>query len=213
MKKTAKAKTPAKAEEKKPAEGTVTVVPEAKPIPAELVPATLSPDEKKKLEKLESTIHEKLEDFFDVGNALLAIKNENLFRDTHSDFEAYCKERWEISRSYANKLIGSAERIRLLPEDCPKPENEFQMRPFLKLEPQAFPDKWRSIVKEVGDGKVTSKIVSKTLNLPRTAKTSRVSKRKKKIHKLLDSIQTALKEKNVEDALKVLAALDELLRR
>lgn len=38
--------------------------------------------------------------------------------------------------SYANKLIASAERINPLPESTPKPANEFQIRPCLKLEPE-----------------------------------------------------------------------------
>ncbi len=83
-------------------------------------------------------IDAKLGDFFDVGNAIIEIKTARLYRQTHQNFGEYCRDRFGIGRSYANKLIGSAERNHLLPDDLPKPANDFQIRPFLKLEPGHF---------------------------------------------------------------------------
>jgi hypothetical protein len=207
MKKPAKSKSPPKPEE--------TTKSEAKTVALEVVPATLTGDEKQRLARLETVIHAKLADFFEVGNALLEIKSQELFRDTHSDFEHYCRERWEISRSYANKLIGSAERLHLLPEGLPKPENEFQMRPFLKLEPAEFPGKWKSIIDAAGEKKVTSKFVSTSLNLKNKKRRRRKDKaadQKEEVGQLFESIRAALKEKNVDGAMKELGRLEKLLR-
>jgi hypothetical protein len=156
-----------------------------------------------------------LGDFFEVGSALMEIKINGLFRETHRNFNVYCQERWGFGRSYANKLIGSAERIQLLPQDLPKPANEFQIRPFLKLEPDEFPKKWQTILDAAGAGKVTSRIVEETLQLPKRKRKRRnltTSDRKEKVNELLDSLRAALEEKNVEEAMRELAKLEKLLK-
>lgn len=175
----------------------------------------LTPDEKQQLAKLEQVIDAKLEDFFEVGSAIMEIKSKELYRETHSNFNAYCQDRWGFGRSYANKLIGCAERIRLLPENLPKPANEFQIRPFLKLEPEEFPAKWQAILTAAGQGKVTSRIVEDSLNLPkkrRKRRKAKTSDQREEVNDLLDTMRAALKEKNVDEAMKHLAKLEKLLR-
>jgi hypothetical protein len=175
----------------------------------------LTAEEKQHLAKLEKVIDAKLGDFFEVGSALMEIKINGLFRETHRNFNVYCQERWGFGRSYANKLIGSAERIQLLPQDQPKPANEFQIRPFLKLEPEEFPKKWQTILDAAGAGKVTSKIVEEALHLPKRKRKRRnlkTSDQKEKVNELLDSLRAALNERNVEEAMKELAKLEKLLK-
>jgi hypothetical protein len=112
-------------------------------------------------------------------------------------------------------LIGSAERIQLLPEDLPKPANEFQIRPFLKLEPEEFPKQWQTILDAAGERKVTSKIVEEALQLPNRKRKKRklkISDQKENVDALLDSLRAALEDQNVEDALKELAKLEKLLK-
>ena len=187
---------------------------EAKSTTVELAPP-LTAEEKQRLSKLEKVIDAKLGDFFEVGSALMEIKVNGLFRETHRNFNVYCQERWGFGRSYANKLIGSAERIQLLPQDQPKPANEFQIRPFLKLEPEEFPKKWQTILDAAGAGKVTSKIVEEALHLPKRKRKRRnlkTSDQKEKVNELLDSLRAALNERNVEEAMKELAKLEKLLK-
>jgi hypothetical protein len=124
----------------------------------------LTAKEKPCLAKLEKVIDAKLGDFFEVGSALIEIKRMGLFRETHHNFNLYCPDRWRFGRSYANKLTASAERIQLLPKDLPKPANEFQIRPFLKLETEEFPQEWQTIVDAAGAGKVTARIAEEALN-------------------------------------------------
>ena len=187
---------------------------EAKSTTVELA-TPLTAEEKQRLSRLEKVIDAKLGDFFLVGSALMEIKVNGLFRETHRNFNVYCQERWGFGRSYANKLIGSAERIQLLPENQPKPANEFQIRPFLKLEPEEFPKKWQTIVDAAGAGKVTSRIVEEALNLPkrkRKRQNLKTSDQREKINELLDSLRAALEKKNVEDAMKELVKLEKLLK-
>jgi hypothetical protein len=187
---------------------------EAKSTTVELA-TPLTAEEKQRLAKLEKVIDAKLGDFFQVGSALMEIKINGLFRETHRNFNVYCQERWGFGRSYANKLIGSAERIQLLPENQPKPANEFQIRPFLKLEPEEFPKKWQTIIDAAGAGKVTSRIVEEALNLPkrkRKRRNLRASDQTERVNELLDSLRAALNERNVEEAIKELAKLEKLLK-
>jgi len=102
-----------------------------------------------------------LHTFFDVGSALLTIRDCRLYRTTHLTFENYCRERWGISRSYAWRVIGAAERVKLLPPkpDIPKPSNGLQMRPFFKLRPEQFPKTWQQTIQKAKDGKVTPELV------------------------------------------------------
>jgi hypothetical protein len=99
--------------------------------------------------------------FFDVGRALLTIREGRLYRASHSSFEAYCHDRWGFGRSYASRVIGAAERLNLLPANCGvrRPTNEFQIRPFLKLEPKAFPKAWQEATKRADNGKLTPDLV------------------------------------------------------
>jgi hypothetical protein len=141
-------------------------------------------------------------------------QRKELYREINPNFNLYCHERWGIGRSYANKLIGSAERIKLLPEETPRPANEFQIRPFLKLDPQEFPKKWQEIVETAGEEKVTSKIVEDSLGLgrkKRRRRKARGSDQKKEVNELLASLRAALEKKEVGDALKQLARLEKLL--
>jgi hypothetical protein len=211
MKKADNPKNPAKVEAKEQAG---VLPPEAKPITVEIA-TLLTAEERQRLAKLEKVVDAKLGDFFEVASALMEIKNNGLFRETHCNFHLYCQKRWGFGRSYANKLIGSAERIQLLPPDQTKPANEFTMRPFLKLEPEEFPEKWKAVLKEAGDKRVTSTIVKETLHLPKRKRKRRNAKtadQKDKINALLDSLRTALEKKNVEDAMKELVKLENVLR-
>jgi hypothetical protein len=121
----------------------------------------LTPKEKGQLKKCEDTIRSGMGIFFEVGRALLTIREGRLYRASHSSFEAYCHERWGFGRSYASRVIGAAERLNLLPANCGvrRPTNEFQIRPFLKLEAEAFPKAWQEASKRANNGKLTANLV------------------------------------------------------
>ena len=121
----------------------------------------LKSDERRQLEKCEDILRNDLGTFFEVGKALLTIRDARLYREEFSTFEAYCHQRWAMGRTYAWHLMGAAERVKLLPADTktPRPSNEFQVRPFLKLEPEAFPKAWEQVISQAKDGKITPALV------------------------------------------------------
>jgi hypothetical protein len=139
--------------------------PASPPGPAVLEPITpppaLTPGERRELHECEDILERGLATFFEVGNALLRLRESRLYRATHPTFEQYCHERWNIGRSYASRVIAAAERIKLLPNDTslPKPANEFQVRPFLKLPPKEFPAGWKRAIKNAKGGRITPGVV------------------------------------------------------
>lgn len=170
----------------------------------------------------EGIIGRGLSTFFEVGSALLTIREKRLYRGAHQTFEMYCRERWGIGRSYAWRLIGAAERLNLLPagEGLIRPLNEFQIRPFLKLAPEAFPQAWQNVTERAKDGKVTLSMVQGViceLSSNGTCRTppARKAKRSKPINgvqlgQILALIQEARRNVDKHDSEKVLAALQNI---
>jgi hypothetical protein len=71
--------------------------------------ATLTDIEQNRLQHEEAVIERGLATFVQVGRALAAIRDQRLYRATHGTFEAYCDERWNLSRPRAYELISAAE--------------------------------------------------------------------------------------------------------
>jgi hypothetical protein len=140
------------------------------------------------LKRCEAIIERNLKTFIDVGNALLEIRDNRLYRDTHKTFEAYCHERWGWKRDYVNKQIRAAEVARNLGTMVPKssqvsdfkptsehldtmvskptqvsdfkPTSERQLRPLANLKPAAQRQIWTQAVKESNGRAPTAAIVN-----------------------------------------------------
>jgi len=67
--------------------------------------ADLSQSDENRLMACELTIRSGVKAFCAVGDALCEIRDGKLYRTTHETFEAYCSERWQISKTHANRLI------------------------------------------------------------------------------------------------------------
>lgn len=90
--------------------------------------------------------------FKQAGEALLAIREKRLYRETYSAFDEYCRARWDMSKTQANRLIAAAQTVVSLET----PENaeivsrltEGSVRPLTTLTPET-------------QKKVVAKLVSK----------------------------------------------------
>lgn len=130
--------------------------------------------ERAKLENYETIIEDGLQTCFDVGRALLSIRDERLYRITHKTFEDYCGERWQLSRPRAYQLIESAAVAANLSTNVDKmPTNEAQTRQLAKLPPPEQAEAWQEVVEE-SNGKPTAKDVEAVVN-KRLGKTPAVS--------------------------------------
>ena len=111
---------------------------------------TLTSDEQTELIRLETIIENGRKSFIEVGTALMKIRNEKLYRTTHRNFEEYCREKWSMTRRYANNLIASTKVIENLGTIVPiQPTAESQVRPLTDLPPQSTA---RSLVASRRDG-------------------------------------------------------------
>ncbi len=101
----------------------------------------------------EGVIERGLATFIDVGNALTAIRDGNLYPTTHPTFEAYCADRWGLVRSRAYQMIDAAEVSTIVDaEELPAPPNESVARELAKLkkDPKKVVRAWKATVKAHG---------------------------------------------------------------
>jgi hypothetical protein len=118
------------------------------------------------LDRLEGIITLNLQSFYEVGSALMEIRDRGFYRDVlgFETFEAYCKDRWDFSRSYAYRLMDSANVIEIVsPIGDIKPTTESQCRALIRLEPQQQREAWQRAVDTAPKGKVTAAHVQKVV--------------------------------------------------
>jgi hypothetical protein len=133
----------------------------------------LSENEKAELKTLEGIIQQEMGSFMAVGNALLTIRDNKLYREQYQSFNEYSKAKWGIDRSYAGRLIrGSQVAANLggqmiqeskdgahghqLYTPCEiQPIHERQIRPLTVLEPDQQCEVWEEAVRSA-DGKVVT---------------------------------------------------------
>lgn len=125
---------------------------------------SLTKSETNQLEQYEKTIERGMSTFVDVGTALLAIRDDKLYRKDYKTFETYCQERWEMSRPRAYQLMDAAEVARNLSTivDNP-PVAESQIRPLSPLTPEQQRDAWQLAIDTAPDGNVTAKHVEEAV--------------------------------------------------
>lgn len=66
------------------------------------------------LESCEAIIEAGLQTFYEVGQALTYVRDNELYRAGYVTFQAYLKERWGFSFSWANRLMSGADVVKSL---------------------------------------------------------------------------------------------------
>lgn len=96
--------------------------------------------------------------FYEVGNALLQIRDSRLYREQYKTFEEYCREKWNLSRPRAYQLIESAVTVEALSTVVDKKDipPEFTIRPLSNLEPEQRAEVYQQAVDTAPEGKVTA---------------------------------------------------------
>lgn len=130
----------------------------------------LVPDAQQELHRQEAIIERAQRAFFfDVGTALLAIRDGRLYRsDGFGTFEEYCRARWGFERRHAYRLIDAARVVGHL-ETCPtghiRPTSERQVRPLTRLEPEQQREAWAQAVAAAPGDKVTGAHVARAVEI------------------------------------------------
>lgn len=124
--------------------------------------STLSAIETAELAQHEAVIERGLPTFFEVGTALMAIRERRLYRATHSSFEVYMRERWSMTKARATQLIGAAQVVENLGD---APINESQTRALYALSPAEQRLAWEVVQQTAPAGKVTAAHVKSVVNV------------------------------------------------
>jgi phage N-6-adenine-methyltransferase len=127
----------------------------------------LTISEQSRLESLETVIEKGLTSFYEVGSALLTIRDSRLYRATHGTFEAYCLDRWGMSKPYATQLIGASKVVsNLVAIATVLPATESQTRPLTSLPAEQQAETWQQAVQiaEAANRTVTARDVVNAVN-------------------------------------------------
>lgn len=105
------------------------------------------------LAECEAVIQRGLATFVEVGQALLRIRDERLYRESHGTFEDYCRERWDFSVAQGKRLIAAAEVTEAMAPIGAVPTTESVARELapLRAEPTQLREAWSEAVERNGD--------------------------------------------------------------
>lgn len=104
--------------------------------------------------------------FRDMGAALAAIRDGKLYRPEYPTFEAYCSQRWQLSRPRAYQIIDAAAVVSNLSTNGDKlPTNERQARELIGLDPEEQKIVWQVVKKTAPGDVVTAAHVKSVVNV------------------------------------------------
>ncbi len=120
--------------------------------------------EQNHFDELVSIVDNGMKTFYEVGMALMQIRDNRYYRKTHGTFEEFCKDRWDFSRPRAYQLIKAAEVQDNLSTIVDKPINEAQARPLTAIkDPDQQREVYQRAVETAPEGKVTAKHIEETV--------------------------------------------------
>jgi hypothetical protein len=129
--------------------------------------AVLSRTEEGLLKEQEGVIEKGLNNFLEVGKALLTIRDKRLYRGEHGTFEEYCRTKWGFSKTAANRYISASNvNANLIEVDTEVlPTSEAQFRPLTMLKPLEQKKVWKRVVEEVRVNKrtLTANIITRKI--------------------------------------------------
>lgn len=97
----------------------------------------LTPEEQSRKAELETVIQGGVTQFLQVGQALMEMRDSELFREEFGTFEQYCNEKWSFDKSTGYRLMKAFEVSSQTSVHGFTPPNERAARPLSKLkEPQ-----------------------------------------------------------------------------
>jgi hypothetical protein len=103
------------------------------------------------LVEAERVIERGLKTFVEVGQALARIRDGQLYRTEYATFEAYCDERWAISRPRAYELMSAAQVVSAMADTGYRsPANERQARELARAPEEERAEVWREANERAG---------------------------------------------------------------
>lgn len=118
--------------------------------------APMTSKERRMLFEYEAIIDKHIQAFFEVGKALMDIRDRRLYREEYPTFAEYCKSRWNLEIKRAYQLITGykiAENVnaRIHPE--------YVLRPLARFTPEQQKDIYWKALEQAPDGKLTHRMI------------------------------------------------------
>lgn len=127
---------------------------------SEVVPVSEST---RTLADCEAVIRRGLNSFIEVGEALMEIRDNRLYREKgFGRFEDYCHQEWGWKHSHAYRLIDSAQVASLLSPMGETPSTERQARelvPLMRQDEAEMVETWNELREKYGDQEITAKLI------------------------------------------------------
>lgn len=126
----------------------------------------LTLNERSELEAQEVIIERGIGTFMEVGAALLAIRDDRLYRAEYGTFEDYCRERWGFTQQHATRLIRASEAISNIGNEPlgSLPTHESQIRPLTRLDPDGQRLAWQRAVETAPASGITAGHVQRVVD-------------------------------------------------
>lgn len=127
------------------------------------------------LAELEAIVSAGLDSIANVGMALQAIKDRELYRPDFSTWVEYLDVRWKLTMDYAERLIrAGAIVVKLRAAGLPEPTHVSHTRELAKVKPDAVTKVWENTLGEVGTvDNVTAEAIAKHAGKHRKRKARR----------------------------------------
>lgn len=93
----------------------------------------LTVGETKELKQLEAIIEKGLNTFVDVGKALARIRDAELYKGSHGTFELYCRDKFNLSKAHAYRMIEGAKIVKSVSPIGDKIKTEAVVRPLTNV--------------------------------------------------------------------------------
>jgi hypothetical protein len=175
----------------------------------------LSVREQKRLAELEAMVTKGILAFMESGRALREIQEKQLYRATHDRFDQYVKEKWDMERAHAYRLIEAVNVLDNIQKALPEieldenvsnwrhdltdqhvkqiqllPQNESQARALTKYPPEKQIEIWKQALLTMKNGRMTASHIRAT---------AEAMVRKKVKNKLKKTKQQATRTPRVSD--------------
>lgn len=112
----------------------------------EEIATALSDEEAEQLVACEQVIENGIKIWYQVGEALMHVRDGRLYRSTHKTFESYCQDRWQMERAHAYRLISGSQVVNdLSPLGDILPTRETHVRPLAPLSSEDRDAVWNRV--------------------------------------------------------------------
>ena len=116
----------------------------------------LTPAERRELAEYRDVVTRGVKVFYKIGEALAAIRDRRLYRETHGTFEEFCRAEWGFNASRARQLMIAAETVtNVTAAGLPAPANEGQARELARVPEEQRAEVWQKVV-DITDGQPTA---------------------------------------------------------